>query len=481
MNQKLFMLEEHVDALPQIRIRKVRLQNFKSVRNGEIQLCGERVETLMKQEPDILGIYGQNGSGKTSFIEALSILKQLMIGAPIHENYTDCVALDAEYASLAFHFDLLYPDNCCREAVYSFCLARELIHVDVDITGAVTEVGEEEQKWRIVVFDEKVSLSWEENGVRKNLQTIIDTSSETEVFGPATKRRILAGGSRQCMMDLSVNKMLAREKSQSFVFMRHTLQTFWEHGGDSAFLRVLMELRHYAYTRLFVVDSRSTGLIRLNVALPLYTTKGLIMLNLNSPTQISEKMYPRVMEQMASVSLVLSQLVPGLKIGLKQIGEDFDKKGEPVRKVVLMAIRGGLEMPLRDESDGVRKIISVLSLIIAAFNHGSVTVAIDEFDAGIFEYLLGEILQAMEESGRGQFIFTSHNLRPLEVINKRYLCFTTTNPDNRYVRLKGSGVSDNLRDAYFREIIIGEQDEELYRSTKRFKIVAALRKAGAEA
>lgn len=481
MNQKLFMLEENVDTMPRIRIRKVRLENFKSVRMGEILLCEEKAETLLNREPDILGIYGQNGSGKTSFIEALSILKQLMLGAPIHENYTDCVALDADHASLSFHFDLVYPDDSCREAVYSFCLAREQVQVDVDITGEMTEEGEEEQKWRIVVFNETVSLSWDENGVRRNLQTIIDTSTEAEVFGPATKRRILAGGSKQCLMDLSINKVLAREKSQSFVFMRHTLQTFWEHGGDSVFLRVLLELRYYAYARLFVVDSRSTGLIRLNVALPLYTTKGLVMLNLNSPTQISDKMYPRVVEQMESVSLVLSQLVPGLRIGLKQTGEGVDKKGNAVRKVVLVGCRGGLEMPLRDESDGVRKIISVLGLIIAAFNHESVTVAIDEFDAGIFEYLLGEILQAMEESGRGQFIFTSHNLRPLEVIRKRYLCFTTTNPDRRYVRLKGAGTSDNLRDAYFREIIIGEQDEELYRATKRFKIVAALRKAGAGA
>lgn len=476
MNEKMFMLEEQTDTLPRIRIRRVKLQNFKSVRNGELLLCESNGRSLYEREPDILGIYGQNGSGKTSFIEALSILKQLMIGAPIHENYTDCVALDADHAFLSFHFDLVDPDGSCREAVYSFCLARELVPVDVDITAELPDGDEEAQKWRIVVFDEKLSLAWEENGSRRSMQTIIDTSSKTEVFVPVTKRRVLAGMSRQCLMELSVNKMLARERSQSFIFMRHTLKTFRDHGGDSPYLRVLLELRYYAYARFFVVDSRSTGLIRLNVALPLYTTRGTIMLNLNSTTQIPEHMYPKVVEQLESVSLVLSQLVPGLRIGLKQTGEGFDQTGKPARKVIVIGSRNGLEMPLRDESDGVRKIISVLSLIIAAFNHESVTVAIDEFDAGIFEYLLGELLQAMEEFGCGQFIFTSHNLRPLEVIHRKYLCFTTTNPDNRYVRLKGT--VGNLRDAYFREIVIGEQDEELYRAAKRHRIVAALRKAG---
>ena len=145
---------------------------------------------------------------------------------------------------------------------------------------------------------------------------------------------------------------------------------------------------------------------------------------------------------------------------------------------MLVAYRDGKELPLRDESDGVRKIISVLSLITAAFNEESVTVAIDEFDAGIFEYLLGEILQAMEESGKGQFIFTSHNLRPLEVIDKKFIYFTTANPQNRYIRLKNVAVTNNLRDMYFREILLNEQAEKIYNRTKRFKIISALKKAG---
>ena len=139
---------------------------------------------------------------------------------------------------------------------------------------------------------------------------------------------------------------------------------------------------------------------------------------------------------------------------------------------------GRVHMPFRYESDGIRKIVSVLSLIIDAYNEQSCTIAIDELDAGVFEYLLGEVLQTFQESGKGQFIFTSHNLRPLEVISKDYIYFTTTNPRNRYIRMKGIGSSNNLRNTYFREIVVGEQDEELYRNTKRFKIVSAFRKAG---
>ena len=202
------------------------------------------------------------------------------------------------------------------------------------------------------------------------------------------------------------------------------------------------------------------------------------MLDLRQPRQMSEKMLEAIKEDISNISSVLNQLVPGLTIGIKKVSDTLAKDGTSVPVIMVVANRDGKELPLRDESDGVRKIISVLSLITAAFNEQSVTVAIDEFDAGIFEYLLGEILQALEESGKGQFIFTSHNLRPLEVINKKFLYFTTTNPQNRYIRLKNIAASNNLRDTYFREILLNEQDEEIYNRTKRFKIVAALKKAG---
>ena len=227
-----------------------------------------------------------------------------------------------------------------------------------------------------------------------------------------------------------------------------------------------------------MVDTKSSGVIRLNFALPIYTRNGHFMFDVRRPVTIDNRDLDDLREDICKISSVLTQLVPGLSIGIKEISQTLNKDGDVDTIAMLTAYREEKELPLRDESDGVRKIISVLSLIIAAFNEQSVTVAIDEFDAGIFEYLLGEILQTMEESGKGQFVFTSHNLRPLEVINKKFLYFTTTNPDNRYIRLKKIATTNNLRDTYFREIILCEQEEEIYNKTKKFKIVAALKKAG---
>ncbi len=114
-----------------------------------------------------------------------------------------------------------------------------------------------------------------------------------------------------------------------------------------------------------------------------------------------------------------------------------------------------------------------------AYNQKSVTVAIDEIDSGVFEYLLGEILQIFEEGGRGQLFFTSHNLRPLEVLNKKYLYFTTTDENNRYVHMKNIGKTNNLRNVYYREILGMEGDDiSFYSGNQKYKIATALRKAG---
>ncbi len=116
--------------------------------------------------------------------------------------------------------------------------------------------------------------------------------------------------------------------------------------------------------------------------------------------------------------------------------------------------------------------------MIGVYNRSSMTVAIDELDAGVFEYLLGELLRIIAEKGKGQLIFTSHNLRPLETIDKGFIAFTTTNPDQRYIRMTNVKSTNNLRDFYYRDIMLGEQNEPVYEPTNNYDIALALREAG---
>lgn len=178
------------------------------------------------------------------------------------------------------------------------------------------------------------------------------------------------------------------------------------------------------------------------------------------------------------MNIVLEQLVPGLTIGIVDLGPALLKNGRAGRQIQLMSLKNDKQIPFCYESEGIKKIVSVLQLLIVVYNSSSITVAIDELDSGIFEYLLGELLNIISEKGKGQLIFTSHNLRPLETIDKGFIAFTTTNPDKRYIRMINVKGNNNLRDFYYRDIVLGEQSEQVYNPTNNFEIALAFREAG---
>jgi hypothetical protein len=103
---------------------------------------------------------------------------------------------------------------------------------------------------------------------------------------------------------------------------------------------------------------------------------------------------------------------------------------------------------------------------------------VDEFDSGVFENLLGQILSVLDNSAKGQILFTSHNLRPLEVLNYKRIYFTTVNSENRYVKLHNVKTTNNVRDFYYRSLKVGGQSEELSDETEASKISASLYKGG---
>jgi hypothetical protein len=149
--------------------------------------------------------------------------------------------------------------------------------------------------------------------------------------------------------------------------------------------------------------------------------------------------------------------------------------GEIGIQVEILSIHEGKKIPLGNEAERVKKIIWILSAVITMYTEPSACLAIDNMDSGIFEYLLGELLEALESGAQGQLIFTAHNLRSLEKLNKEAIVVTTANPNNRYIRLEQVKRNDNLRDFYLRALALGEQKEILCKEINSFEIQYALR------
>ena len=85
-----------------IRLKSITLRNFKNVVNGTLDF--EHGSKDFKSS--ILGLYGQNGSGKTALIDALMILQCALRGTSVPAQFAEYINVDAEYAELHFEFHL---------------------------------------------------------------------------------------------------------------------------------------------------------------------------------------------------------------------------------------------------------------------------------------------------------------------------------------------------------------------------------------
>ena len=286
-------------------------------------------------------------------------------------------------------------------------------------------------------------------------------------------------------MDLLVAKKMTSAESRSFIFSRQLLNVIRKNNKDARNMFVLESLVNFGNFELFVINTANSGLISMN-ALPLSfkyegsreRAIGNLVLPLNKATVIPKKEVGVVQRIINNMNIVLTQLIPGLTISVMEMDTIMQRNNTMGCRIQLLSNRNGRTLPIQYESDGIKKIISILQLLIVVYNQSSITVAVDELDSGIFEYLLGEILRIISEKGKGQLIFTSHNLRPLETLDRGFIAFTTVNPKNRYIRFSNVKTNNNLRDFYYRDIVLGEQNEIVYEPTNNYDIALAFREAG---
>ena len=174
----------------------------------------------------------------------------------------------------------------------------------------------------------------------------------------------------------------------------------------------------------------------------------------------------------------MKAIISNLSIELVKTNEEKNKEGVNVVQVEVYSNRDGKRFLTKYESEGIKRIISLLNYLISLYNNPGVCLVVDELDAGIFEYLLGELIGVLAEEAKGQLIFTSHNLRIMEKLDKKNIICSTINPENRYISLKGIEKTHNRRDFYIRTIVLGGQKEKLYDDTDLQDMGYALKKAG---
>lgn len=434
-----------------IRIVGIDVKNIKNVKHGKLE-TNSNFENM--KSADIVGIYGQNGSGKTAMVEAFSILKRLFTIEKLPDSSEFLMMSGQNFIELSIEFIIKN-----RFGEYS---ARYSCRI-----------GSKDEN----LFVENESIAYKENLPKKKYKELISKVNDDIEIRKQPLKKISE--------DIRVKVMLANEMSElnqtGFIFRNELIKPMSTLLAEEEF-EILKNLAEDFNKDFHVIDNVDNGLILSNILMPfsihLKNWRGKLPYTLKDTMLLDHESFEAIKKVINQINVVLENIIPGLQINARAIHQETLESGDEGVRFELLSFKNGIKLPLRCESAGVLKLISILSTLIAVYNNPNACVIIDELDSGVFEYLLGEILEVIHDHGKGQLFFTSHNLRVLEVLSHKSLWFTTLNEDNRFIKLKGIKNLSNVRDIYLRAVQLGGQDEELYRETNAYDIKKAFRIAG---
>ena len=89
-----------------VRLASLKISNIKNVRNGQIIMPNTFRKQLDYKHAEVLGLYGQNGSGKTAVIDALYYLQKIMIGSALEDEIADYIEVNEKEAEITADFNI---------------------------------------------------------------------------------------------------------------------------------------------------------------------------------------------------------------------------------------------------------------------------------------------------------------------------------------------------------------------------------------
>lgn len=461
-----------------VRILETTLEKFKNVSYGNIRYFN-RSNVEKNAEiigGDIIGIYGANGSGKTAVIESLDILQHILSGESVPYSEYEGMFSDNEDMHLGTVFFVENREEQFKVA-YDLKLRKneEERHIQIQ--------SEQIRYWtRGTTWKEKREFFF--NNPFYDVDNVIG-NEQAKIVSPNVKfaSQIRYFGALQ---NLSV---FCAQRNCSLFFNQQFIKAVYPDNGNEEERKlfvVVKALFDFAQMSFQVVkvnqlgDNYAVRIIPVNVHTETENEilKGCIPLFVSGSGEFPEIIYLRLIKIIDAINIALKAIIPNLKLRLDKISEEINKDGNKVVQVKVSSVRDGKVFSTRYESAGIKRIISLLNYLISVYNDSSICLVVDELDAGIFEYLLGELIGELAEGAKGQLIFTSHNLRIMEKLDKKNIICSTVNPDNRYISLKGIEKTHNRRDFYIRTLILGGQNERIYDDTDLQDIGYAFSKAG---
>ena len=168
-----------------IQIQSITLKNFKNVVSGSVEFKNH-----------ILGVYGQNGSGKTAIINALEFLQALARGDSLNPIAAHYILSGQQTSECTFQFNVLDDDEIIKTLSYTFTLER---HPEFGFQVVVEQIDEKRADKKKITL-----VRYEKN-------------NENQMLAPVSSWKAISTN-KEYAIKLGVLRELAGKERRSFIF-----------------------------------------------------------------------------------------------------------------------------------------------------------------------------------------------------------------------------------------------------------------------
>ena len=419
-------------------IKSIEIKNFKTIKDSKIEF-----------KRNLSAIYGPNGTGKTAIIEVLDIMKSYFVNP-----FMKCETLEKKILKGIS----IGEKNLIIDVIFS------IDEFDYKILVEFNKYTDDS------LYVSREELSFKETNSKRKFKNIVKIVNNENLLSPeiyienSTKNNFdileksilkgIEGGAKRFINDfanlssyLSLIMKYANIKDNEKVSVPEKLSLVMTH--FSKIEKIFLDM--------VIITLEEQALYNLNLLIPMniHTNKAHGTLAVNYRNSIgniyTEKEAEILEETVKEINSIFSTIIPNSKLSTER--KITSLEGEELKVGVNIYVeREGRKLLLDQESTGVIKLVSLLSIILYYIKDKNAIVAIDEFDIHIFEYLLALFLEKVTLYAKGQLIFTAHNLLPMEKLDKESIIISTKDEKKgvKYVYLKGASVTTNLRQKYLR-------------------------------
>ena len=390
------------------------ISGFKSIDKPiTIQFTNKYFDKEIVEQPQIKAIYGTNGEGKSAIIHAIDVyLKTILI--------KDYLTIESASGTL---FEIINKKTKKASVSLRYCVAplsskgEEFAY---NVYGHTIKYSTDESKKIFIEFEELKSSGSliPVNGNSKVLFTVTNgnLSLNDNYFSGFTS--IITDKTKNLLNKASLLHYLLLEEG---IYENVTDENRKDY--TSLFVKSFFAAYFALNTRVFLDDKdshcvRTDKIKRIikenNIALdqPLTNDDKDIVVD-NEIDEIYEKDLPDYKKEVNRICNFLKIFKPELK---RIEVDDSPIGGNKLRCKKILIYKDGTPISSEYESSGIKKLMKLYP-VLAVLENGGIAF-IDEFDSNIHDVYLCKIIEYAINYTKGQLIFTTHNLGPMEVLDK---------------------------------------------------------------